>query len=119
MNRRNVKFYRNEQDIAPIQEFLRDLPLQARQKVSWTLKVVQEMERVPKEYLKKLHGTEDIWEIRVESFGTAIRLLGFFDEGHLIILTNGFSKKSQKTPQKEIRLAEERKQDYIKRRNKT
>jgi phage-related protein len=119
MNRRDVKFYRNEKGIAPIQDFLRDLPLQARQKVSWTLKVVQEMERVPKEYLKKLHGTEEIWEIRVASFGVAIRLLGFFDDGQLIILTNGFSKKSQKTPQKEIHLAEERKRDYIKRRKKS
>jgi len=46
------------------------------------------------------------------------RLLGFFDGNNLIILTNGFTKKTQKTPQKEIKLAEKRKKDYLKRKEK-
>lgn len=47
--------------------------------------------------------------------GNAVRLLGFMHEGNLVVLTNGFSKKSQKTPAQEIALAEQRKKDYEKR----
>lgn len=47
--------------------------------------------------------------------GNAVRLLGFMHEGTLVVLTNGFSKKSQKTPAQEIALAEQRKKDYEKR----
>jgi phage-related protein len=43
-------------------------------------------------------------------------LLGFWDEGRLIILTNGFAKKTQKTPEREIALAEQRKRDCLNRR---
>ena len=46
--------------------------------------------------------------------GNIFRLLGFFDGATLIILTNGFAKKTQKTPSEEIRLAEARKYDYFK-----
>jgi len=41
--------------------------------------------------------------------------LGFFNQGNFIVLTNGFQKKTQKTPQSEILLSEKRKQDYLKR----
>ena len=54
--------------------------------------------------------------MRVEFSGDAFRLLGFWDEGRLIILTNGFAKKTQKTPEREIALAEQRKRDHLGRR---
>ena len=63
-------------------------------------------------------NTDDIWEVRVISSSNIFRLLGFFDEDNLVILTNGFIKKTQKTPKKEIKLAEERKNDYLKRKTK-
>lgn len=47
--------------------------------------------------------------------GNAVRLLGFMHEGNLVVLTNGFSRKSQKTPAQEIALAEQRKKAYEKR----
>ena len=51
-------------------------------------------------------------------FGSdTFRLLGFYEKGNLIILTNGFAKKTEKTPPKEISLAEQRKKDYENRRN--
>ena len=82
----------------------------------WVLKVVQELPRVPVQYLKKLEGREDLWEVRAEFGGDAFRLLGFWDAGRLIILTNGFAKKTQKTPEREIALAEQRKRDHLSRR---
>ena len=67
---------------------------------------------VPKQYFKKLEGTEDIWEVRADLGNDAFRLLGFWDQGRLIILTNAFAKKTQKTPAREISLAEQRRADF-------
>jgi len=71
---------------------------------------------VPQQYLEKMEGTDDLWEVRAEFGGDAFRLLGFLDSGRLIILTNGFAKKTQKTPEREIALAEQRKRDHLSRR---
>jgi len=64
--------------------------------------------------LKKLKGSDDIWEIRVQFGNNIFRFLGFY-ESNKVILTNAFSKKTQKTPEKEIELAEQRKKEYYKR----
>ncbi len=69
---------------------------------------------VPAKFLKKLSGT-DIWECRVEYESNIYRFLGFFAKNAIVILTNGFQKKSQKTPQKFIEIAEECKSDYLRR----
>lgn len=82
----------------------------------WVLKLIEELETIPGQYFKKLAGTDDIWEVRVQFGNDIFRLLGFFDGGHLIILTNGFAKKTQKTPLSEIQLAERRRKDYLSRR---
>jgi phage-related protein len=79
------------------------------------LKLVKELPLVPKSYLKKLEGADGIWEVRAEFGGDAFRLLGFWEAGDLIILTNGFAKKTQKTPNREIELAVQRRRDYLNR----
>ena len=73
------------------------------------------MSVVPKQYFKKLKNTDDIWEIRITFSGDIFRILGFFESNNNFVLTNGFIKKSQKTPQSEINLAEERKRNYFER----
>ena len=114
---RNVKFYTKENGSSPIKEFLESLPNKLLQKVSWTIEVIESFRRVHSDYLKKLTGTDDIWEIRVQLGSDAVRLLGFFDGNDLIIVTNGFLKKTDRIPSKEIALAEERKKDYLWRKN--
>jgi len=89
------------------------------QKVLWVLRALRELPRVPLQYFKKLEGTDDLWEVRAELGGDAFRLLGFRDEGRLVILTNGFAKKTQKTPEREIALATQRKGDHLNRRKKS
>jgi phage-related protein len=74
---------------------------------------VEELAVIPTQYFKKLVNTDEIWEVRVQQGGNIFRLLGFFDGATLILLTNGFAKKTQKTPLEEIRLAEARKRDYF------
>jgi phage-related protein len=76
---------------------------------------VENQTRVPIEYFKKLTGTSGLWEVRIQSGSDIFRLLGFMDEGKLVVLTNGFTKKSQKTPANEIQIAELRKTDYLQR----
>jgi len=63
----------------------------------------------------KLEDTEEIWKVHADIGHDAVRLLGFWSEGSLIILTNGFQKKSQKTPSNEIALAEMRHKNYLRR----
>lgn len=53
-----------------------------------------------------MEGTEGIFEVRVEFQSNIYRVFCFFDKGRLVILLNGFQKKSQKTPGNEIELAE-------------
>ena len=85
------------------------------QKVAWVLQLVEELDVVPVTYFKKLVNTDNIWEVRVQIGNDILRLLGFLDDGNLVVLTNGFQKKTQKTPKLEIDIAENRKRDYFQR----
>ena len=110
-----VQYYRTAAGTCPVEEFLDSLNAKLVQKVLWVLRAVQELPRVPQQYFKKLEGRDDLWEVRAEFGGDAFRLLGFWDAGRLILLTNGFAKKTQKTPERELALAEQRKRDYLSR----
>ena len=83
--------------------------------MTWVLNLLESLRMVSQEYFKKLQNTDGIWEVRVQQGNNAFRLLGFMDGGKLVILTNGFFKKTQKTPQQEIALAEQRKKEYLER----
>jgi len=114
---REILFYRTESDECPVEDFLNSLESKQAQKVAWVMQVVEELDKVPSTFLKKLKNTNDIWEIRVQSGNNIFRFLGFFDKGNFIVLTNGFQKKTQKTPKSEILLSEQRKQNYLTRKN--
>ncbi len=113
---RTIQFYRTPSGHSPVEEFLNSLTVQQARKVTWVLRLLKRLPIIPIQYFKKLVGTNDIWEVRVQFGGNIFRLLGFFDKENVVVLTNGFAKKSQKTPEQEIVLAEQRKQDYLKRR---
>ena len=68
---------------------------------------------VPKKYFNHMEDTDGLFEIRVEVGSNIFRVFNFFDEGNLVILLNGFQKKSQKTPKNEIELAEKLKKEYF------
>ena len=113
---RRIVFYTTATGRCPVQKHLDELPDKVVQKIAWVLRLVRDLEYVASNYLKKLVNTDDLWEIRVDIGGNSFRLLGFFDGSDLIVLTNAFRKKTQQTPTREIRLAEQRKADYLKRR---
>jgi phage-related protein len=111
---KEILFYRTRYGRCPIEEFLDDLSEKQARKVTWVLRLIRDVDKVPSEYLKKLANTDDIWEIRIHSEGLSIRLLGIYYNNNFI-LTNGFVKKSQKTPSSQIKLAEDRKKDFFSR----
>lgn len=109
---RVIEFYRTDKNKCPVESFFDSLSDREVEKILWILKLIRELDRIPKQYFKKLVGTENIWEVRVQFGNRTFRLLGFMDGSNIIILTNGFAKKSQKTPKQEIKIAESRKRDY-------
>jgi phage-related protein len=110
---RNIIFSTTETGRRPVEEFLDSLQSEEAQKISWVLKLIEELDRVPTQYFKKLSGSEDIWECRERMKTKAIRIFGFFADGGTLILTHGYAKKSQKTEAREIELAEKYRKDYL------
>ena len=105
---RNIFIYKNY-----YHDFLEILKPEVQKKINWTLLLIATIERVPEKYFKHMAGTSGIYEIRVEVGSDIFRVFGFFDKGQLIILLNGFQKKTQKTPKGEIELAEKLKKQYF------
>ena len=81
-------------------------------KIFWTLDFIETTEVVPKQYLKSVEGADGLFEVRVMWASDIFRIFCFFDEGRLVVLTNGFQKKSQKTPRREIERAERIREEY-------
>ncbi|MRT92581.1 type II toxin-antitoxin system RelE/ParE family toxin [Ancylomarina sp. 16SWW S1-10-2] len=74
-------------------------------KIIWTIELIEEFEKVPETYLKHIESVKGLYEIRIKLGRDIFRIFCFFEQGKLIILTNGFQKKTQKTPKKEINRA--------------
>jgi phage-related protein len=118
MMRRTIIFYRTEEGRCPVEEFLDSLQAKEAQKVLCVLRIIEEFEIVPTHYFKKLAGSEEIWECRVTIRSKAYRIFTFFSNGDTVILTHGYSKKSQKTEKRQIKQAERYRRDYLKRRGR-
>lgn len=114
---RKINFYITKSGKKPVQKFLDQLNEKQVSKVLWVLKFIRDHEKVPRQYFKKLINTDDLWEVRVVQGNNIFRFLCFFDGDKLIVVTNGFQKKTQKTPKQEIALAEKRKKEYISRKS--
>ena len=93
-------------------EFLEKQRKKVVAKIVWTLDLIETIQFPSEQYLKKLEGTEGLYEIRVISDGDIFRIFCCFDEGKLVVLMNGFQKKSQATPQREIEKALKIKEEY-------
>ena len=83
-----------------------------KDKIIWTFRIIETLRIVPTEYLKHIEGTDGLFEIRVQSGSDIYRIFCFFDVGNLIVIENGFQKKTQKTPKQEIEIALRIKKEY-------
>ncbi|MBW8325516.1 MAG: type II toxin-antitoxin system RelE/ParE family toxin [Prolixibacteraceae bacterium] len=86
-------------------DFLTKQPIKVQNKIFKIIEAIETLERIPTTYLKLISGTNGLYEARIQ-LGTDIwRVFCFFDKGKLVILLNGFQKKTQKTPKNEIEKA--------------
>lgn len=89
-----------------------------QEKIEYVFKVIRTVDKVPKKFLDHMTGTDGIYEIRVEVGSDIFRIFCCFDKGNLVVLFNGFQKKTQKTPKQELELAEKLKKEYFETKNK-
>ena len=84
------------------EDFLEKQPMKVQDKIFKVIEAIETLERVPKNYLKAITGAKGLYEAKISLSSNIWRVFCFFDEGKLVILLNGFTKKTQKTPKKEI-----------------
>lgn len=104
---RTVIFFKNY-----FNEFFVKQKEKVQQKIVWTINLIEDLDRIPETYLKFIENTDGLYEIRIQQGNDIFRIFCFFDEGKLVVLANGFQKKTQKTPNKEIKKALKIKKEY-------
>lgn len=109
MANRTIKIYKNY-----FNKFYVAQTDAVRRKINYCLNVVRSVVRVPKTILRSMENTDGLYEIRVEVGSNIFRIFCCFDEGSLVILFNGFQKKTQKTPQLQLERAKKIMKEYFK-----
>ncbi|RYE21471.1 MAG: type II toxin-antitoxin system RelE/ParE family toxin [Sphingobacteriaceae bacterium] len=105
---RQIIFYKNY-----FEDFFNQQSEKVKNKIDEVLFTISIIDRVPKKFLQHLEGTDGLYEVRIELGSNIFRVFCCFDAGRLIVLFNGFQKKSQKTPKSEIEKAERLKIEYF------
>lgn len=106
---RNIKWYKNY-----FSDFYLSRSEKERMKIKYVLKVIETQRIIPIKFFKQIEGTDGLYEIRVEFESNILRIFCCNDNGALVVLFNGFQKKTQKTPPDEIRRAKKIMNDYFK-----
>jgi phage-related protein len=93
---------------------LKKQPVKAQNKIFKIIEAIETLERIPENYLKMITGTKELYEARISLASNIWRVFCFFDKGRFVILLNGFTKKTQKTPKREIEKALRLMNEYFK-----
>jgi len=109
---RTVIDYKNH-----FKDFLLAQPKKVQDKIFKIIELIEYQERIPKKYLKHIKGQKGLYEARISLASNIWRVFCFFDQGRLVILLNGFQKKSQKTPKSEIEKAAKLMKEYFNEKN--
>jgi len=107
--KRNLIFFKNY-----FEDFFNSLSSKVKDKVDSVLFLITVANRIPSKFFKHVTGTDGLFEIIIEFESNIYRIFCCFDEGCLVVLFNGFQKKSQKTPKSEIEKALKIKEEYFK-----
>ena len=105
---REIRFYENF-----FIDFYISLNTSTQEKIEYVFKVIRTVDMIPQKFLKHIEGTDGLYEIRIKVGSDIYRIFCCFDEGRIVVLFNGFQKKSQKTPKKEIDRAIKIKNNYF------
>ncbi len=111
---RNIVFWKHH-----FEDFFIKQNQKVKDKIIWTFDLIEIIKRIPENILKHIEGTNGLYEIRVQAGGNSFRIFCFFDKNKLIVLANGFQKKTQKTPMAEIKKALTIKVNYEKENKQT
>jgi len=104
---RTIFFYKDYFD-----DFYQKQRAKVKNKILWTLRIIETLPIVPEIYLKHIEGTDGLYEIRIQHGSDIFRIFCFFEHGQLIVLINGFQKKTEKTSKSEIEKALKIKTEY-------
>ncbi len=94
-------------------EFYQMQDQKVKDKIQYVFELIRQVDQVPEKFLKHLTGTNGLYEIRIDYQSNIFRIFCCFDQGKLVVLFNGFQKKTQKTLRKEVDKAEKLMQDYF------
>lgn len=94
-------------------EFYLNQTEKVQEKIDYVFKILRTVQNVPRKFLDHMTGTDGLFEIRIEFESNIYRIFCCFDKGNLVVLFNGFQKKSQKTPKREIDMALKLKDEYF------
>ena len=97
--------------------FLLEQPIKVQDKIFKIMEAIETLERVPSNYLKSIIGITGLYETRIQLGSNIWRVFCFFDNDKLVILLNGFQKKTQKTPKSEIEKANKLMKEYFNEKN--
>ncbi len=96
-------------------DFYLNVNASVKEKIGYVFRVIKSVEKVSEKFLKRIEGTDGLYEIRIEMGRNMYRIFCCFDKGNLVVLFNAFQKKTQKTQRQEIELAEKFKNEYFSR----
>lgn len=99
-------------------DFYNDQSEKVQSKIDYVLKIVATQQRVPLKFLRAIESEKGLFEVRIEMESNIYRIFCCFDNGNLVVLFNGFQKKSQKTPKDEIARAMRIMDEYFNDKNK-
>ena len=94
-------------------DFYRTLDDKVKTKIQYIFELIKQVDRVPDKFLAPISGYDGLFEIRIEYQSNIYRVFCCFDEGRIVVLFNGFQKKTQKTPKEEIERAMRLKKEYF------
>lgn len=100
------------------EQFLLSQPEKVQNKIFKVLGIIETQQYIPIQYLRHIQGTKGLYETRFKLGSNIWRVFCFFDEDILVVLLNGFQKKSQKTPKVEIERAKKLMYEYIEEKGK-
>jgi phage-related protein len=105
---RELVFYRNH-----FYDFFNKQSEKAKEKIDYVLFLISHIEKVPEKFLKNLEGRKGLYEVRVEHGNNIFRIFCCFDKGKIVVLFNGYKKKSNKTSSQEIEMANKLMKEYF------
>ena len=106
---REIIFYKDY-----FEQFFNQLDEKTKEKIDEVLFMISFLDRIPTKFFKSIEGVKGLYEIRIEYKSNIYRIFCCFDKGNLVVLFNGFQKKTQKTTSKELEKAEKLMIEYFK-----